>query len=600
MANVLSNPSHVAQIGYNGFDMSNLLKFSSTTGELLPVYYDILYPGDKVTCSTELKTRLMPMEASAMANIEEHIEWFFVPLDQIWSLFSQWYNQINDVSSSLFDLQNLRSDFPYIDRVAFLQFYKNAFQAQDMYFRDPDINGSFTGTSFRLMELLGIPLQDYSSDEGTSWQMAINPMFACVYQKIYFDYYRISDRESNDPEAYNLDNLSTLDSTPSAALVKKYFTLRYRPRQKDFFTHNYVSPLFGAASLSSWIPADNVGATSGLVNAFNQWLVPTDLAEYAVNYPDNPQSGMSPNASKPTFVGVASVTTNQKIINGMSPTAIRTAFATQKLLEITRRAGKHIDDQTLAHFGVKVDRRVSGEVLYLGGSTSTIQIGDVLATATTEGSALGQVGGKGYGFGQGKQIHFENDFPCAGVLMAIYSACPAVDYRQLGLDKLHTYINLGDFYRPEFDNLGMQPLFNFQRHAQLWDEAGADNYEVNGWQFRFMESKLKYNRVCGSLARTLYYWTTAYNPSHYNTPSNHDAYTQPYYLNYYLCSPFALNDIMLKAYDFSGIDNIAPSITSDSDDLANRYAFDSDPMLHELYFNVKKASKMSSFGLEQL
>ena len=63
MANFNSNPNHVAKIGYNGFDMGHSLKFSSTVGELLPVYYDILQPGDKVSLKSTIKTRTMPLES---------------------------------------------------------------------------------------------------------------------------------------------------------------------------------------------------------------------------------------------------------------------------------------------------------------------------------------------------------------------------------------------------------------------------------------------------------------------------------------------------------------------------------------------------------
>lgn len=598
MPNVLSTPSHKAQIGYNGFDMSNLLKFSSTTGELLPVYYDVLYPGDKVTCSTELKTRLMPMEAAAMCSIREHLEWFFVPLDQIWSLFSNWYYQINDISSSLYPSE-LRDEFPYIPAATFGEFYRSHINTQDRYFTTDLFDGGvYKGTSFRLFELLGIPTPNIPSDTSKQWRISINPMFACAYQKIYMDYYRLSDREANDPSCYNLDNLSDYDSEPSAAQVAKYFTLRYRPRKKDFFTHGFVSPLFGAGSLNAWPTGSSPSASSleGLVNSFQQWLTPVSLqtanSTTADNGLTNPD-GVNPTSLRPDPSTASN--TARVAINSLSPTAIRTSFAAQKLLEITRRAGKHIDDQTLAHFGVKVDRTASGEVLYLGGDSSVINIGDVLATATTEGSALGQVGGKGYGYGAYKQIKFTNNFPCAGIIMAIYSAAPEIDYRVRGLDRNVTKIRLDDFRRPEFDNLGMQPQFSYEFEGLPWlFDSSADPtllYGVRNFVYRYFEDKIKYNRICGSLSRSLYYWTTAFDDTYYYGTDGRQ-------LSRYLVSPFSLNDIMLRYYGFDPSNGpLAPALHGDS---YKSNLFEDDPMLHELYFNVKKASKMSSYGLEQL
>ena len=103
MANIYSNPTHRAKIGYNGFDMSQLLKFTSTTGELLPVYYDFLQPGDKVSLNSILKTRTLPLQTAAMCNIKERVEWFFVPMNQLYSIFEDWYFGIKDFKSNMFN-----------------------------------------------------------------------------------------------------------------------------------------------------------------------------------------------------------------------------------------------------------------------------------------------------------------------------------------------------------------------------------------------------------------------------------------------------------------------------------------------------------------
>ena len=60
-SSVLLNPQHVAKIGYNGFDMGQEIDFTSGTGQLLPVYYDILSPGDKVSCKAIIKSRTNPL-----------------------------------------------------------------------------------------------------------------------------------------------------------------------------------------------------------------------------------------------------------------------------------------------------------------------------------------------------------------------------------------------------------------------------------------------------------------------------------------------------------------------------------------------------------
>lgn len=573
MPNLLSNPTYKARVGYSGFDMSHLLKFSSTVGEILPVYYDLLQPGDKVSCKSILKTRTGTLSAAAMCHIEEHIDWFFVPMHQIYSIFEDWFYQIDDFRSSLFDSQAGGQYLPYITPLAFNTYLNslNTTPRSDAYFTD------FTNTQYRLMNLLGIPYTQMLD----AYVMGICPIFACAYQKIYFDYFRLPDREANVNSAYNLDQYYSSEEIDSDAVINEIFTLRYRPYKKDFFTNIFVSPLFGQYSTSAW-----GGSTVSLPEMFNQWLVGTDFTTHnqdlsvslsANATPSATVDGVDPTAVAPVLTwktvtgtdNAAKLAGAAAIQAALSPTSIRTSFAVQKLLEVTRRAGKHIDRQQLAHFGVDLPQGVTGECVSLGGTTNVINIGDVIATAASDSNALGQVGGKGYGYGDsGKPIKYTA--PCHGILMAVYSAVPEVDYDEsTSMNRLHQLMAHADWPMPEFDNLGMQPLFGYQADGDWTDSV--DLAEVRGWQYRYSEYKIKYNRVCGNLIQweSGNIWTTQRYPHVEN-------------LYDFLVSPSFLDTIMLFSYQFDGA------------------SFAYDPLIHELYFDVKKASKMSTYGLESL
>ena len=612
MANVLSTPSQKANIGYNGFPMDQCLKFSSTVGELLPVYYDLLYPGDKVTARVKHKTRTMPLDAAAMCSIEEHFDWFAVPLDQIFSLSSQYLLNIKDIHSSVFlptseiDMRNL----PAFTGETFTKMFEYLREQKDAYFTSARGSRTLYGTGLRLFELLGIPLWDYKNEYDTSdpdnpvltaagYPFSMFPFLACAYQKIYFDYFRDSDREQNNPYAYNLDSffksgfIDGYSATTSGPLM---FTLRYRSLRHDFFTHNFVSPLFAPDGNLSWPLDYEHNGPMNFENLYRNWLSGNEavspLSPDAVNVPLDSYGDASPDiGSSPTTVGLLGFYDEANLPASLNVANIRSAFAVNKLLEVTRRAPKHVDAQVLAHFGVDVPKRVAGEVIHLGHSSSTIVIGDVIATAETigtddqAGTALGQVGGKGYNSAESSTIKYENHEPCPVVLMCIYSAAPVVDYRVLGVDRLNTYLNRADFFMPEFDNLGMQPMFEFQTrlHIPLGGEPDTRNYNVIGWQYRWLESKLKYNKVCGNLARTLSYWTTYRDDISSSLVSR-------------LVSPFDIDSIMVKQYEFDAREGHA-KLDVLADDV---HIFDSDPLFHECYFDVKKASKMSSYGLEQL
>lgn len=585
MANFNSNPTHVAKIGYNGFDMGHSLKFSSTVGELLPVYYDILQPGDKVSLKSTIKTRTMPLESAAMVNIKEHVEWFFVPMEQIYKLFGDWYFGIQDFGSSLLNTANGGKRIPFFDASEMTAMLDEIQRQTDPYFGSS--NPHLIGMGARLLEHLGVNMRyRYGTTSGqTAFPLAYCPLLACAYQKIFYDFYRDSEREKNDPGAYNLDYWYDTNTMAGVGAQLPMFTLRYRRWRADFFTHTFVSPLFGASSTNAF-SQDQASVTDrlDLTKAFEQWLV-------SVNYQTkkNPSraditsssntfdpTAIVPSNSTDTFTSVSGSVYSLPIASGiaanLSPTAIRTSFAVQKLLEVTRRAGKHYDAQQLAHFGVKLDRGISGECTFIGGFDSDIIIGDVISTAETSTQPLGTIAGKGYNQSSSRRISYQA--PCHGVLMAIYSAEPVRDYSDRSYDYLNTLMDRSSWPSPEFDNLGMQPLFRYQ--SDLSNDNTYNN-QVLGFKYRYFPFKAKFNKTLGALSHSLYYWapqTVAVG----NTLSSF--YIRPDYLD----------DIMVASFQFEA--NVAQSSQN------SLYSF--DPLLHELFLDVKKSSKMSTFGLEQL
>lgn len=64
----------------SGFDLSRRICFTSKAGELLPVYYKLVYPGDKFELRHQLFTRTQPVNTAAYTRIREYLDWYFVPL----------------------------------------------------------------------------------------------------------------------------------------------------------------------------------------------------------------------------------------------------------------------------------------------------------------------------------------------------------------------------------------------------------------------------------------------------------------------------------------------------------------------------------------
>lgn len=570
MANILINPSHKANLSKNGFDMSMIRKFTSSVGQLLPVYYDILNPGDHVKYGTEMFTRTQPIKTPALMQITEHVDWFFVPITQLYQFFGDMIYGINDIHTNLLQTyaNGVRKDMPVMS-------YNNIITLLREYCPQgaPDVESIGEETTkfdrfgiplfynaVRLLDLCGFSrlFDDVSKTTMTQNPISFNPLILAAYQKIYNDVYRLGDFEAADPASYNFDNSWQSNQAIAGNQIAKLLSLRYRPWKKDFFTNVMPSPLFSGTDIS--------GNSASRLAEVNQ---PLDSNVY----------GSVQNLDGKT------IEYDVDSAGGFTTAAIRSMFATEKLMEITRRAGKHYDAQTLAHFGHEVPQGIAGEVYRLGSDNSSIQIGDVESTATTQvtidgetqTSPLGLLAGKGMAYGRNQEKDFTA--PCHGILMAIFSAVPDADYRSVGVDKLNTLSAREDFYTPEYDRLGMQPLFGYQSTFSV--QAG-NNTEVLGWQYRYSELKSKFNVCNGAFNNTLRNWAPARIQGF--VTENDLGSVDP--LVTMLISPNYLDGVMSMDFKPAKTDEVSPYFR--------------DNLIHMLQFKVFKSSVMSTYGLPNL
>lgn len=579
MEKLLRNPSYVNKQGYNGLDLSQVVDFTSSVGHIVPVMWDFLQPGDKVRLQDHLLTRTSPLLSSAFATIEENVRYFFVPMSQIYKPFEQVYNGIQDFGSDFYSSildSNTESVSDLLPRVQLLQLVNAITSVEN--FED----------GCRLLEGIGVPMfkiLDLIKSEDTSYLThSVNLLPLLAYQKIWYDYFRDTDRIVNDPKAYNMDSFvsTNLTGQPSNFVTRLINILKIQncPAHKDINNNIFVSPLFGDASVGS------NGSNANTLMRVNQWLSGLENVQGGSTDGSGGNTGtVNTDSQKPTTtrLGFAS---NLSAAN-LNPANIRALFASEKLLEITRRANKHYDAQILAHFGVDVPTGVDGECFEIGKHTQKLDIGAVISTADTLGddlgAPLGEIGGKGYQSDVSGKFTFEAK--THGILMAVYYARPRYTYQQDGIDKKLAYVRVSDFPRPEYEDLGMQPVF--QMNQNLWS-AASSNSNVNGWQYRYSEVKGAYDRVFGGLRRTLKDWAVSRTPE-YRVAS--DFYVSPYDLNQILVVPY------VKSYPLISQDQ---GTTYTSLKEANKTLFDTDPLLHQLSISYQKATKLSTYGISKL
>lgn len=674
MASILTRPSHRAQLSRHGHDLSRRITFTSSIGQLLPVLTDYLSPGDKVMLNERLFTRTQPLKTCAFVRINEHVEYFFVPLchlDPYWNNAFFGINDFgnsNDVKDPTGSSYSKKPGTPAAANFASClvsDFMKNliispsepnssvsvyAFSSspevgtvvqQNEYYKNYDeyyIPRLYN--FFRLASMLGysesLTNTDFlnASSSGAAVISQNNPRvnlyrFA-AYQKIFSDYYRLSDWQDNDVYSYNFGWLNKADVSSVDTYFENFyydnstsntgyfqlFKLRYRPLKKDYFTSVFPTPYFNPqTSVSAY--GNGVQNPNYTVSNLQSYI----LSQYGVQLQiDSAVSSSSPFGSLDA-AGVV-LTSENKDISITSPISAlpfntiqqqRLAYAYERMLAITQRAGKHYDDQVLAHFGYKVPQGISNEVYFLGGHTSKLMIGEVVATAagasgTGNNSSLGEIAGRGVGSsGNNRNITFTA--PCHGLLMAIYSAVPEIDYKSMGIEYQNVLNNINQYPRPEFDNLGMQPLWQFESNLSYLSHLNTTVYL--GWQYRYSAFKLAYDSVHGAFNYTLNDWTMSYtfgSAGWTNTPV-YDFYCSPTLLDNIFALSFAppvfkgdddvAHDGILLGYsnDKGSSEGTAPTFSTHFD---NSVVYERDPLLHTLDISYKKTSWMSTYGLPNL
>lgn len=603
MPKELKNPRHSAHLSKFGHDMSKIIKFSSCVGQLIPVFYDHLLPGDKVKFNTDMFTQMTDVVSPAMLHLEEQVDWFFVPYKLLYQFANDNMFSIDDSATAYRPTLGDPSVFPMIKGLSLftpdelggdrtigevLEYFtgQNLVQAFGIPEGPTAHNYDMFGVpklfnQIRLFQHLGFGeefmLRKEDVVEGEDFYYNIFHLLA--YQKIFYDHYRNTDRTRNNVLAYNVDDLSgEVDVLPQGNRIDDITELHYVQWKKDFFTSTHVAPLIDVGSVG-------MASTDGeRLTKVENWL--------SLGVPQNTNGASLENLS----IGSSSA--------GTSPTStalLRSMFAVEKLMEITRQAAKHYDAQVLAHLGFKVPEGIANEVYRLGSDRSVINFKEVVAmadgTAGDSTSVLGQKGGKGQGFNSNNDKSFVA--PCHGILMAVYHAKPDADYDCRMLDNFNTFDSRAKFFHPEFDRMGQEPLFRYQAVGTL------HNYELAnsrlGWNWRYLCYKLKFNQAFGNFVYNIPYtnWTVFRDMKpFFDALDIFEGDGLPE--SFFYVSPFSIDNIMLlhSRPNYTSDVLTFKDMNNDRFDLSCVYARDN--MEHWFRFNVFKSSIISNYSLPSL
>lgn len=573
----------------SSFDLGQKNAFTSKIGELLPVYSTFVLPGDKFEISQDWFTRTQPVDTSAFTRLREYYDWYFVPLHLLYrnapEIIMQLQNQPNYASSPTANIQ-FSTQLPHISNVY-------PFEISEVLRGKKNALGFDRGYGIKkIAEYLGYGEQsnDYKSKYNTS------TFFAQAYQKIYYDVYRNSQWEKNQPYLYNCDYYngsgplalpaSLQDFGGEAATVQSIFELRYCNWNKDLFFGALPSSQFGDVAQVSTVSDGTVSPFQVVVNGKDNSAGRPDFrvlralgthealptADLRIGYtPDMYSSPFKVNDEAPLFARSAAASGTFSVLQ------LRAAEALQRWKEIAIANGQNYKDQVKAHFGVTAPAHTSHRCRYVGGFNGTVDISAVENTNLSSDDAI--IRGKGIGSQTTDKLYFDNTDGEYGVLMCIYHALPLLDYVLSGPSlQLATTVDGTSFPIPELDSLGLEPLPSFSILNSKQIGASVAPEYILGYVPRYISWKTNVDVVNGAFKSALKSWVA---------PISKD------YLSKYLKGPEAAGQTKLGFNWFKA----NPSVLDPIFGVVADSTVDSDQLLNNSQFNVTVARNLSYDGM---
>lgn len=462
-------------IAVNKRSKQNLGCFHNTStdfGRLDPVYDTELVPGDDVELSVQSFFRASPMPVPTFGNAKLSVRFFFVPYRIMFQDNTFWEKFISGQTAPA---------LAYAAESTLAYWLYGSGNASNKKNKD----------YFRLLSNLRFPprlLNLASAPSTPNLTTRYNLFSAMAYQLSWWDYYRDSNLIPDDQINSYVSKLSIGDH--SANQLNQILQPRYACWNKDYFTTCKTQAQSGGASLA------NSGSFSPSVSPspqkFNQGSI----------------IGSDGSISASTSVGGS----------GVYDLFMRSAHSLQKYLERNNIAGGRFIERALARYGVAPSRKTLGQSQYIGSFTGSMRIGDVTSNISNGNNpstpfgkldvsvSMGELGGKSIASSDGKSIRFHaEEF---GTLIGISTLIPDTGYFQ-GIPRSLTRGTMPidesnprfDFFTPELEGVGMQPVFNRELAAIKYSDEESDikGAKVFGFAPRYGDYKFHDNTVSGDL-----------------------------------------------------------------------------------------------------
>lgn len=419
----------------------NLTKTHKTTfngGYLVPIHWDIGYPGEVFRGSVQAFVRMLsPLEVPLMDNMKLTVHWYSAPIRILWTNFRKFMGEQTDPGDSI------------------------AYTIPE-YGNTAAWDSSAAGLRNSLAHYLGVPQR--TAAQGGVDEADISALPFRAYNAIYNWHYR--DQQQQD---------SIYTETGDGPDTAGNYVVRYRGKRHDYFTSALPAPVKGdAVPVQQFLKVDSGSGATVAINSTTTGL----------------NRLLDSDAANVDLSATTTTDSTKYMYTELLVSELRNAAAIQQFLERDNRYGTRFDELIYSHFGVEFnDVRIAP--VYLGGGTGYISTSAIPNQSGTTGN-LGDLAAIATGVLDGASFTYAFDEP--SILMCIVNVSADLSYMQ-GLDRKFSYRSRYDLFWPEFVGIGDQSILM----KELYYQNTADDDTVFGYVPRYEELRTGINRITSDL-----------------------------------------------------------------------------------------------------
>jgi hypothetical protein len=431
----------------NLFSLSHYNLLTAGYGNLTPLSWWEVLPGDTQQISSSLLIRSTPLVAPVMHPVRVRLHYWFVPNRLIWEDWEDFITGGDD----------------------------GTFEASPPSFSTA--GGTIEPGDFE--ELMGIPPGDYS---GVS-DLVYSALPFRAYNLIYNEMYRDQDLVDELPISTSSGaDVTTTKQMQRVSWSKDYFTTARPWSSKGneiLIPIGTSAPLKGIGVAPTSTPGTdvNINETGGppatqYAGAFQSASSDLRMAE-DLNHPGYPN--MWADLSQAT---------------GVSVRDLRNYLAMQRYQEARAQFGSRYSEylKYLVPGIGNLDSRLQ-EPEYIGGGSSTISFSEILQTqrSDTGETPLGTMAGHGISAQRTRRIR--KFFPEHGIVMVLMSVVPKSIYANQVERKWHR-LNKEMYFQKELQYIGEQPITNREIYNLHSDPTGIFGYNNRYDEYRWAPSSI--------------------------------------------------------------------------------------------------------------